>query len=88
MLESMNSIDLNASTFEAEYNNYQAKKLVCAGSLSLSHWEMDLNPGDIEPNVFNDFYKWLLTTSAKELDRYNFLYLLNTLFSLSYPFVS
>lgn len=72
MLDSLHGIDLNASTFEAEYNSTsQPKKVALPGPLSLSHWEMHLKYPDIELQVITGFIEWLSTTTSHELKRLN-----------------
>jgi hypothetical protein len=85
MLESINGIDLNASSFEAEYNcTFPSKKIVCSGPFSLSHWEMKFELPDIEQNIVDGFFDWLRTTSSKELERYK---VMNLLFCTTFYFI-
>lgn len=71
MLDSLNGIDLNASSFEADYHNTsQPKKIALRGPFSLSHWEMNLKLPVIQQEVVTEFLEWLLNTNSKKLQGY------------------
>ena len=77
MHESMNAIDLNASSFDSDYNcSFEPKKKTAhPGCFASSHWSMKLKHPEIDPFISNEFFQWLSTTSTKDLDRYIFFLL-------------
>lgn len=86
ILDSMNGIDLNASTFEDEYNAMTGpKKITQSGSFCSSHWSMNLEHPEREIIVTNAFLDWLSSSSSNELDRYKLFNVLSQIcFFLSF----
>jgi hypothetical protein len=71
MLESINVIDLNSVSFDANYNLVSGpKKNASPGPISPSHFSMNLEFPEIDPISMETFYHWISETNSQELDRY------------------
>jgi len=67
----MQSIDLNARSFAAEYSSSpMPKKIAQIGALALSQWSLGLDAMSPGSSTCASFFNWLSTTPKKEeLDR-------------------
>ncbi|RLM70166.1 hypothetical protein C2845_PM17G08400 [Panicum miliaceum] len=70
MLSTLQTIDLNVRSFEAEYNNSPIKKKNAnLGSLAPSHWALGLDHPHKDSYITHPFFEWLATTNSGELHR-------------------
>lgn len=69
-LGTINTLDLNARSIDAEYSISPApKKNPQLGRLAKSHWSMGRDHPLIDSSITHNFFDWFSTTNSEELNR-------------------